>query len=48
MTAKSARRAIAQGTPRYTYIDFAKIGKPEAKSERMKVMPATAEFALMP
>jgi hypothetical protein len=48
MTAKSARRVIAQGTPKYIYIDFAKIGNPEAKSERMKVIPATAEFALMP
>jgi hypothetical protein len=39
---------MAQGTPKYIYIDFAKIGNPEAKSERMNVMPAIAEFALMP
>lgn len=48
MTAQSAKRVIAQGTPKYEYIDFANIGNPEANRERIKVMLATAELALTP
>lgn len=39
---------VPHGTPKYAYIDSANTGKAEAKRERMHVIPATAELALMP